>query len=134
MTSSTGFEFPEPLIAAILGQAIKEGRAAELWEVLTAGGSATIDAQTGKLVTASAEALEQMWNRPPEKKRPGPKPNAEGCQSRLYGRWGVHAKCWLTHDNGSDPDEHSNGYRRWTTAESVATAARFRTGRVSRDR
>ena len=64
--SSTGFEFPEPLVAAILGQAIKEGRAAELWDVLSGGGSATIDTQTGKLVTANAEVLQQMWNRPPE--------------------------------------------------------------------
>ena len=61
------------------------------------------------------------------KKRPGPKPNAEGCQSRLYGRWGVHAKCFLAADHdGADPDRHSNGYRRWTTAEGLATQTRFR--------
>ncbi|HVH77991.1 MAG TPA: hypothetical protein VM782_01255 [Stellaceae bacterium] len=56
------------------------------------------------------------------KKRPGAKPNAEGCQSRLYWSHGVAAKCCLaeTHDG-----EHHNGTRTWDDEEAIDNAARF---------
>lgn len=49
----------ELMARAILQQAITEGRAAEFIECLFDGGSATVDAKTGKLVLASADMLKQ---------------------------------------------------------------------------
>jgi hypothetical protein len=51
----------EPLFRALFQTAINESRCTELWECLTEGGSATIDAITGKLVMVTGDQLSQMF-------------------------------------------------------------------------
>jgi hypothetical protein len=51
---------PESLARRIFAQAIVENRCGELLERLFNGASATVDANTGLLVIASADALAQM--------------------------------------------------------------------------
>jgi hypothetical protein len=55
---------PEDRARRIFTQAIAESRCSELLEALFNGGSVTVDANTGLLVIASADALAQML--PPE--------------------------------------------------------------------
>lgn len=50
----------EAMATRILEAALRERRAAELLECLFEGGSATVNAVTGKLVLASAAQLRQM--------------------------------------------------------------------------
>lgn len=53
--------FSEALAKRILLTAIAEGRAAELLECLFEGGSATVDATTGKLMLATADQLAALF-------------------------------------------------------------------------
>lgn len=50
----------EDFARSLLQQAIREGRAAELLTTLFEGGSATLDAMSGRLVLASPSILEQL--------------------------------------------------------------------------
>jgi hypothetical protein len=54
--------FEEKEASRILQQALIEGRCAMLIEYLMTGGTATIDAGTGKLVLISAEQIQEMWS------------------------------------------------------------------------
>lgn len=53
-------QISEPIAKAILQAAINESRASALLSCLFDGGSATVDAQTGKLVLMSANMLQAL--------------------------------------------------------------------------
>lgn len=55
-------QMSEELARRILQAAIDEGRCAEFAECLFDGGSATVDATTGKLVLVSGDGLASMFN------------------------------------------------------------------------
>ena len=56
----TDTAIPEPMARRILQQAIDEGRASEFLTCLFSGGSATVDAVTGKLVLVNFDFISQM--------------------------------------------------------------------------
>lgn len=51
----------DQLARGLFGAAKREDREGELLQCLFDGGSATIDAKTGKLVMANRDQLAQMW-------------------------------------------------------------------------
>lgn len=65
MSDSDIPRMPESFARAIFIEAIRTNRAAELFECLLGGGSATIDFNDGQLVMVSAAEMADMWNRPP---------------------------------------------------------------------
>ena len=68
--------------------------------------------------------MSPAWNIPGNPRRPRPHKNTNltGCQSRLYWRHGVAAKCCL--DEGHR-DEHHNGTRSWDDLDAFENATRF---------
>ena len=61
------YTIPEQFARAVFERAIQQQRAAELFETLMDGGSATIDYVTGELTIVTGPELAQMVSPPPER-------------------------------------------------------------------